>query len=238
MRYIDEAVMDRVDGAAFQAQEPYPWMNPPGFLTADGYGRLVDTLPAPELFDRRFGEKRKHGQQSHDRLTLDYRPDLALAEPWRAFIGEINAPTYRRFVERMFGRRALRFVLHWHYTPNGCSVSPHCDSRRKLGSHIFYFNTAKDWRVEWGGETLILDDKGRFKADSAPGFEDFDRVLPATAMGNYSMLFMRRKRSWHGVKEIRCPPDALRKVFIVVIEDWSLPARVKSLGRGGKPNRY
>jgi len=238
MRYIDEAVMDRLDGAAFQAQKPYPWVNPSGLLTADGYGRLVDTLPAPGMFDKRFGEKRKHGQQSHDRLTLDYRPDLALAESWRTFIDEINGPTYQRFIERMFGRRALRFVLHWHYTPNGCSVSPHCDSRRKLGSHIFYFNTAKDWRVEWGGETLILDDKGRFKADSAPRFEDFDRVLPATAMGNYSMLFMRRKQSWHGVKEIRCPPDALRKVFIVVIEDWGLPARVKSLVRGGRPNRY
>jgi hypothetical protein len=238
MQYINQAVMDRLAAAAFQSQEPYPWLNPQGFLTEDGYQRLVATLPPVDLFEERFGEKRKHGQQPHDRLALDYRADLPLSEPWRQFIAEIGSPAYRRFLERMFGRRALRLVLHWHYTPNGCSVSPHCDSRRKLGSHIFYFNTEKDWRAEWGGETLILDDRGRFHADSAPKFEDFDRVMPATAIGNYSTLFMRRECSWHGVKEIHCPPDALRKVFIVVIEDWSLPARVKSLFRGGKQNRY
>ena len=33
---------------------------------------------------------------------------------------------------------------------------------------------------------------------------------------------MRRERSWHGVKEIQLPARRLRKVFIVVIEDWSL----------------
>jgi hypothetical protein len=238
MKYINEAVMDRLDGAAFRAQEPYPWINPQGFLTEDGYGRLVETLPPAEMFENRFGEKRKHGQQSHDRLALDYAPDLALGAPWKTFVAEINGPVYQKFLERMFGRRALRLILHWHYTPNGCSVSPHCDSRRKLGSHIFYFNTDKDWRPEWGGETLILDDGGRFKPDSAPKFEEFDRIMPATAIGNHSMLFMRREQSWHGVKEIRCPPDALRKVFIVVIEDWSLPAQMRGLFRGGKQNRY
>ena len=195
------------------------------------------SLPEPELFDKRFGEKRKHGQAPHDRLALEFRPDLPLAQPWRDFVDELRGPAYRSFLERMFGRRALRIILHWHYTPNGCSVSPHCDARRKLGSHIFYFNTDKNWQADWGGETLILDDHGRFLADSAPKFEDFDRIMPAKAIGNYSLLFMRRERSWHGVKEIRCPPDRLRKVFIVVIEDWDLKARVKSLFRGNK-NRY
>jgi hypothetical protein len=234
MKYINEAVMQGCDAAAFQTQRPYPWLNPEGFLTADGFERLVATLPQPELFDKRFGEKRKHGQAPHDRLALEYDPALPLAEPWRAFIAELGSPAYRGFLERMFGRRALRLVLHWHYTPNGCSVSPHCDARRKLGSHIFYFNTETDWQPEWGGETLILDDEGRFVADSAPKFEDFDRIMPAKAIGNSSLLFMRRERSWHGVKEIRCPPDALRKVFIVVIEDWDLQARLRSLFRSKK----
>lgn len=237
MKYINESVMKGLDAAAFQGQQPYPWLNPEGFLTTDGFARLADSLPAPELFDKRFGEKRKHGQAPHDRLALEYRPDLPLSQPWREFVDELSSPAYRGFLERMFGRRALRLVLHWHYTPNGCSVSPHCDARRKLGSHIFYFNTDKDWQADWGGETLILDDHGRFLADSAPKFEDFDSVMPAKAMGNSSLLFMRRERSWHGVKEIRCPPDRLRKVFIVVIEDWDLKARVKSLFRD-KKGRY
>jgi hypothetical protein len=234
MKYINEAVMNACDAAAFQTQRPYPWLNPDGFLTAAGFDRLVETLPAPELFDKRFGEKRKHGQAPHDRLALEYDPSLPLAEPWREFVTELGTPAYRGFLERMFGRGALRLVLHWHYTPNGCSVSPHCDARRKLGSHIFYFNTERDWQPDWGGETLILDDNGRFVADSAPKFEDFDRIMPAKAIGNSSLLFMRREQSWHGVKEIRCPPDALRKVFIVVIEDWDLKARARSLFRSKK----
>jgi hypothetical protein len=237
MKYINEAVMNGLDAAAFQAQRPYPWLNPEGFLTASGFERLVATLPEPALFERRFGERRKHGQEPHDRLALEYHPSLPLAEPWRAFIAELNSPAYRSFLEHMFGRRALRLVLHWHYTPNGCSVSPHCDARRKLGSHIFYFNTEEDWQPEWGGETLILDDGGRFIANSAPKFEDFDRILAAKAIGNASLLFMRREQSWHGVREIRCPPEALRKVFIVVIEDWNMQARFRSLFRS-KKNRY
>lgn len=237
MKYIDESVMNGLDAAAFQAQQPYPWANPERFLTAGAFAELAQTLPAPELFDKRFGERRKHGQAPHDRLALEYQADLPLAPAWHEFVGELSGAAYRGFLERMFGRRSLRLVLHWHYTPNGCSVSPHCDARRKLGSHIFYFNTEENWQADWGGETLILDDNGRFLADSAPKFEDFDRVMPAKAMGNSSLLFMRRERSWHGVKEIRCPPDALRKVFIVVIEDWDLKARVRSLFRGSK-NRY
>jgi len=234
MKYINESVMKTLDAAGFQRREPYPWLNPEGFLTTEGFGRLAETLPAPDLFDKRFGEKRKHGQAPHDRLALEFQPNLPLSQPWREFVAEVQGPAYRGFLERMFGRRALRLILHWHYTPNGCSVSPHCDARRKLGSHIFYFNTDRDWQEDWGGETLILDDHGRFLADSAPKFEDFDSVMPAKAMGNSSLLFMRRERSWHGVKEIRCPPDRLRKVFIVVIEDWGLKARVKSLFREKK----
>lgn len=238
MKYVNESLMNRLDAAAFQSTKPYPWLNPEGFLTDDGFSRLRETLPPATMFDQRFGEVRRHGQQSHDRLALDYNPDLRLSSAWHEFIAELNGPTYRAFLDRMFGRRNMRLIFHWHYTPNGCSVSPHCDAKRKLGSHIFYFNTNLDWQAEWGGETLILDDSGRFPAGSAPRFEDFDRTMPASAIGNLSLLFMRREQSWHGVKEIRCPPDTLRKVFIVVIEDWGLTARVKSRFRRAKKERY
>src|SRR4030095_3865235 len=107
MKYINEPLMRGLDAAAFQRQQPYPWLNPEGFLTADGFGRLADSLPEPELFDKRFGEKRKHGQAPHDRLALEYRPDLSLSPPWREFIEELRGPAYRGFLERMFGRRAL-----------------------------------------------------------------------------------------------------------------------------------
>ena len=45
-------------------------------------------------------------------------------------------------------------------------------------------------------------------------------MIPAQAIGNRSLLFARGESSWHGVREIRCPPDRYRKVFIVVVNSW------------------
>ena len=219
MSYIDWDRLDAVDAGAFRATKPYPWINPEGVLTNAGYARLVETLPDVSGFERLFGVKRSYGQQSHDRYTLDWRPGLELAAPWREFVAEIQSARYAAFLRRLFGPRPLTLGLHWHYTPRGASVSPHCDARRKLGSHIFYFNTERDWRAEWGGETIILDDHGRFPNKSAPHWEDFDAAFPALAIGNRSLLFARRDRSWHGVRAIECPDGALRKVFIVTIND-------------------
>jgi hypothetical protein len=230
--YLDTDRLAAIDPAAFRARTPYPWVSPEGVLTEDGYARLRETLPELALFERRFGEQRKHGQKSHDRYVLEYRPDLPLAEPWRDFIGELESETYRAFLRAMIGRD-FRLRFHWHYTPNGCSVSPHCDAKEKLGSHLFYFNTAADWDPAWGGETLILDDKGRFSRRSNPDFAAFPHAIAAPSLGNTSLLFCRRGASWHGVQEIRCPEGALRKVFIVVIDAVPLRLRLRRLAPWG-----
>lgn len=227
MEYLNYEKMDALDGEYFRQQQPYPWLNPEGLLTAAGYRALRDNLPEVALFKKVFGVERAHGQQSHDRYTLAYSDKVVVPAPWQDFVDELRGPRYREFLRRIFGVRLLDLSYHWHYTPNGCSVSPHCDARHKLGSHIFYLNTAEDWRTEWGGETLILDDGDRFRRDSAPGFDDFDRVLGADALGNRSLIFMQRKNSWHGVREICCPEGELRKVFIVVVNSGSPVARVR-----------
>lgn len=234
MSYLDFSRLEAIDAEAFRAREPYPWVNPPGLLTDDGYRRLAQSVPDAAQFTRLFGIQRSHGQTPHDRLALEYRDGLNLTAPWHEFIDELKGARYGAFLRRLFGRGFLKLNFHWHYTPNGCSVSPHCDATRKLGSHIFYFNTPDDWDPAWGGETLILDDGGRIPRKSAPGFEDFDRVLSSTALGNYSLLFARRDKSWHGVREIRCPENRYRKVFIVVINDWVLAQvrHAKGLLRG------
>jgi hypothetical protein len=219
MRYLDADRLDAVDAAAFQSRRPYPWVNPAGLLTAEGYRRLYDTLPDVARFTPMFGVTRKHGQQSHDRYSLEYRRDLDLEAPWREFIRELYGPTYRRFLCRMLNRRFFSLRLHWHYTPNGCSISPHCDSKTKFGSHIFYFNTPADWDPAWGGQTMILDDGGRFSPKSAPRFEDFESAITAETLGNRSLLFARGAQSWHGMRDIHCPEHAMRRVFIVVIND-------------------
>ena len=227
--YLDFERLDGLDAAGFQAQRPYPWINPQGLLSEDGLRRLRDGLPDIALFEKIFGKSRAHGQRSHDRYALEYRKGLDLPACWRDFIAELEGPEYRDFIARMFGRGRFRLRLHWHYTPRGCSVSPHCDARDKLGSHIFYLNGDGngdgDWDPAWGGETMVLDDGGRFKRGSAPNFEDFDRQISARTMDNRSFLFARKGNSWHGVREITCPEGRLRKVFIVVVEDRLLGLR-------------
>lgn len=219
MRYLDFEALERMDAKAFQHQHPYPWANPAGLLTAEGYAALRESLPAAEHFEKVFGKARRYGQQPHDRLALEYSPALELSPHWQAFMAELQGPHYQQFMTRMLGTRAFKLRFHWHYTPASCSVSPHCDAREKLGSHIFYFNTEDDWQSEWGGQTVVLDDHGRFDSKSAPAFEDFDSATESHAMGNYSLLFTRRGNSWHGVREISCPPGRYRKVFIVVINE-------------------
>lgn len=222
MDYIDQDLMSAIDAQAFRTTLPFPWSNPVGFLRAKGFKRLIEELPPLERFTSRIdgGRRRKYGQPNHDRYVLEYREEMDLSASWRAFIDELRGDEYRAFIASMLGHDHFRFRFHWHYTPNGCSVSPHCDSRTKLGSHIFYLNTESDWDPAWGGETVILDDGGRFDTEAHPEFADFDAVWPAVTMPNRSLIFSRRGNSWHGVRAIDCPDDCLRKVFIVVFEEY------------------
>lgn len=229
LQFLDEGALAAQDAAEFRARSPYPWLNPAGLLRDEAFETLRRTAPPLELFQPVFGVERAHGQRSHDRYVLEYGEGLAVSPEWHAFVRELRGPIYMRFLRRMTGLRWIRLSFHWHYTPSGCSVSPHCDNRRKIGSHIFYLNTAADWDPSWGGQTVILDDGGRFSRRSAPDFEDFDRVLEGESLGNRSLLFARRANSWHGVREIRCPPGMLRKVFIVVLNAGLWPVIPKGV---------
>jgi hypothetical protein len=229
VQYIDESALNGLDPQAFRRRLPYPWWNLGGVLREEAFQRLRAEMPPLALFQEVFGKARQHGQQSHDRYALEYEPGVALPPSWQQFIDELQGPAYRAWLARAMGSDGFELRFHWHYTPPGASVSPHCDAKRKLGSHIFYFNTAEDWDPAWGGETVILDDGGRFSPRSAPAFEDFDSVEGSETLGNRSLLFVRNGNSWHGVRELNCPQGTLRKVFIVVIERAALAARLRRL---------
>lgn len=238
MNYLDFDRLDALDERAFQQQKPYPWVNPEHLLTDEGFHALLAELPDLSLFDANFSVQRKFGQQSHDRYNLEYSDDLVLPTPWQGFIDELRGGRYRDFVRRLFGHGRFRLRFHWHWAPNGASVSPHCDSKRKLGSHIFYLHTSDDWDESWGGATQVLDDHGRFSSRSNPAFEDFDSSITASCLDNRSFIFQRRGNSWHGVEEIRCPEDRMRRVFIVVMDDWGPVRRLLSGRRRQKVNTY
>jgi hypothetical protein len=217
--YLNPVVLDGIDPAAFRAQPPYPWINPQHFITEEGFRELLATMPDISRFRAFFGKQRKHGQSSHDRYVLDYEDGMELSAPWGKFVDELRSDRYRDFICSLLDVAHVRFRFHWHFTPNGGEVSPHCDSKGKIGSQIFYLNTPDDWQWDWGGETVVLDDKGRIEAENAPAFEDFDTEYPADTRDNRSLIFGRQGNSWHGVRRIDCPENYYRKVFIVVFEE-------------------
>ena len=177
-----------------------------------------------------MGKERRAGQAPHDRYSLEYTPGMPVPKPWQDFITELCSDGYRQEIQRLLGARKVEFRFHWHYTPSGADVSPHCDARREHGSHLFYFNSEESWDPAWGGATLALDDGGRLDYNTAPALQDFDEIIELDSIGNASALMLRSDHSWHAVRPITCPEGRLRKVFIVVINPdnlfWKLRDRI------------
>jgi hypothetical protein len=220
-KYLNLDSLQAVSSSAFQAQKPYPWAQMQNTLTAEGWERLRAGLPDMSQFQRMVGVKRGYGQAPHNRGILHYWQGMAVAEPWQAFIAELHGTDYDLFLRRMLGLepgRQIILTMEWYYAWQGCSVSPHCDARRKLATHIFFFATDQDWPREWGGDILILDDEGRYKAHSAPTFDDLKVAASLDLRKNGSLLFQRTEHSWHGVRPLQSPrPDVYRKLFIVTV---------------------
>ncbi len=237
-KYINFDKLEGIDANAFRACEPYPHASLEHLLTPEGYDALLKNMPDLSLFAQKFGYQRRAGQKPHDRYSLEYTEDTPAPEPWRGFIDELRSDRYRNAISRLFNVRSPEFRFHWHYAPNGCSVSPHCDANREYGSHIFYFNSEQDWDPIWGGETLVLDDGGTMTPNSAPAFEDFEQVIPCKSVGNTSMLFNNNGHAWHGVRKLHCPEDQLRKVFIVVINPSTLTWKVRDKLIGKSIQRF
>lgn len=231
-QYLNTKVLEAIDPDDFRAQHPFPWVNPQHFIRDECYPELLSSMPDLADFRAFFGKQRNHGQASHDRYVLDYEEGMLLSEPWAQLIAELRGRRYRKFVCSLLDVSDVRFRFHWHFTPNGGEVSPHCDSRAKIGSQIFYLNTEEDWQWDWGGETVVLDDGGKIGPENAPAFEDFVAEYPAETRDNRSLIFGRRGNSWHGVRRINCPEDHYRKVFIVVFyEHRPLKVVAKKLRR-------
>jgi len=239
-KYLDFDVLEAIDTKTYRNQKPYPWVNPEKLIKEDAFELLRKNMPDVSLFAQKFGYTRRAGQKPHDRYSLEYTLENAatIPEPWREFIAELCSDRYRNNIARLFNARKLEFRFHWHYAPNGCSVSPHCDAKREYGSHLFYFNSEEDWDPAWGGETLVLDDGGRLDCNSAPEFKDFDREIPCRSMGNVSALLKRSNRGWHAVREINCPEDRMRKIFIIVVNPSNLFWKVRDKLVGKSIQRF
>jgi hypothetical protein len=166
---------------------------------------------------------------------------MDVADPWKEFIAELHGNAYDSFLRRMLGLKPDQEIIltkEWYYAWQGCSVSPHCDARRKLATHIFFFATDQDWPREWGGDILILDDEGRYKAHSAPTFKDLKVAASLDLRKNGSLLFERTEHSWHGVLPLQSPrEDVYRKLFIVTVNIPSFQVWWRRV-RGKDPDGY
>lgn len=237
MQYLHPEHIANVSAGAFRNQHPYPWTSIPEGLTQGGFQRLRETLPDVGSFDRKVGVKRGHGQAPHDRYILHYRPGMDLPAPWQEFLAELHGDLYQSFLRRLLGPHQFLLTLEWYYAWQGCAVSPHCDARRKLATHIFYFNTEEDWELDWGGQILMMDDEKRWKPHSAPSFDDLKVAASLVPRGNDSLFFQRTDHSWHGVRPLQCPPNHLRKLFIVTVNIPSFQVWWRRL-RGKDPDGY
>ena len=236
VHYLNLARMQQIDALTFRERRPFPWVNVQGFIYDEGFRQLCEDLPDISLCERQTAGETNYG----DRYALQYRPGLELPQPWRDFITELEGAEYSKFLRRLFGlrpRQRIELTMHWHFSPKGFSLAPHVDASRKLGSHIFYLNTAADWDPRWGGQTLVLDDGGRLHPKSRPQFQDLQEVAASEILGNQSFIFQRNEHSWHGVRPLECPPDKLRKVFIVVVNGVNLQVLWRRL-RGKDADGY
>lgn len=241
MEYLNRSAIEGCSSEAFQTQKPYPWARIDDTLTPAGFQRLRATLPDIEQFRLMVGVKRSYGQAPHNRGILHYQEGIACTDPWKEFIAELQGPAYDAFLRRMLGLKPSQKIfltMEWYYAWQGCSVSPHCDARRKLATHIFFFATDEDWPREWGGDILILDDEGRYKAHSGPTFDDLKVAASLDLRKNGSLLFQRTEHSWHGVRPLQSPnPDVYRKLFIVTVNVPSFQVYWRRL-RGKDPDGY
>ena len=116
-------------------------------------------------------------------------------------------------------------------------MSPHCDAKRKHGSHLFYFNTSRDWDTAWGGQTRVLDDGGCLAHAANPECEDLGCVAPHRRWGTTACCSREANIPGTAYEELRCPEGHMRKVFIVVVNRLTPALRMQRLF-GDLPKGY
>ena len=238
MQYLNFDKLESITRDQFWETRPFPYSNEQGMLTEEGFNTLLGNMPPLDLFYHNVGKERRAGQTPHDRYSLEYTAETPVPQPWQEFITELCSDRYRDNICRLLDVNKIEFRFHWHYTPTGCWVSPHTDSPREHGSHLFYFNSEQDWDRNWGGDTLVLDDGGKLDYNSAPDLDEFEAEIPCESIGNYSALMKRTDHAWHAVRPINCPQGEFLKIFILVVNPNSLFWKVRDRLIGKKKQAF
>jgi hypothetical protein len=232
--FLNFDVIDKITNKDFTENKIYPYVNIRNILHDTFYEDLRKTLPDINNFKKAEGVARNYGQNPHNRYGYGGWTDknLKISTSWKKFIKELKSNRYKKFLSRLFGTENFAIRFMWHYATKNQSVSPHFDSPRKLGSHIFYFND-ENWNPSWGGQTtLYFDEKNKISKKSNPSPKDFDSFFSSEISKNCSLIFKNTDKSWHGVSPLECPEGIYRKVFILVIENENKFEKFKRIFTG------
>jgi hypothetical protein len=242
-RFLDEEVLESLSVEDFRSRSPFPWSCLDRVVRPEGFDRLCEQFPPLSLFEWHEDRERPYGQRPQNRYYLAYNSELqpsydaphgsvglpkqAFPEAWQQFFSELeSSPTYARFIGTCLGRSDFLVRYTFHIGVTGSEVCPHLDKGRKLGTHIFYFNTRDDWDPAWGGATLVLAGRRTDRLD--PDFDDFSSATPVETLGNRSFIFKNTDEAWHGVQPLACPEGAYRRIFNVVFEEPANPVSRKA----------
>ena len=226
---LDPEILGSVTPEQLARIEPFPWHVFDRLLRPEAFRELADTFPDLRLFERHQERPRKSGQRPHNRFYLAYdrdgrdeRPGVigrrGLPAAWRAFLDELERAPYLTQARALLQAEdpQVRVRYAWHVGVRGSEVSPHRDSTKKYGTHVFYFNSRSDWDPAWGGSTLILASPKHQVPN--PDFDDFASTRAGAFLDNKSLLFRRTADSWHGVRTLTCPEHSQRRLFNVIFE--------------------
>ncbi len=246
--YIPLPPLESFDFSSYRSALPYPHHASGSFLTPEAFETLRKDFPALKYFGKSVGRYRG-AQRPHDRFLLAFERSVYqdnnrrgkgtilrrdLPDSWKCFIEEIESASYKDFAARILGTPDFKIHCEWHMGFTGSEVSPHCDAKFRLGSHLFYFNTPEEWDVSWGGSALLLGDRKETSNEEAPDFFDFKTVREIQTIGNQSLLFENSASAWHGVRPLKCPAGKYRRVFVVIFlrpESEQLFAKPRPLWR-------
>ena len=219
----------------------FHWAEISNYLSQEVFEVLNESYPHIDMFEKHTGIERIYSQRPHDRYYLAYDNSIysgdnqgkgiikhdELSGIWKEFVVEIlQNDEYHAFIREALEVENFEIRLAWHMAFNNCEVSPHLDAPEKYGTHIFYFNTDKDWKKEWGGETVLME--GKSVNSMNPEFTEFKRQSAVSSIiNNKSFIFQNSDVSWHGVKKINCPDGNFRRIFTVVFEKKGARAKTR-----------
>lgn len=207
--------------------EPYLIGAASGVVEPTLYHAMVAQFPEAGLF-KSFGGGNKISLSTVQNAA-EYQKLLASNKLWNSF----NAYVRDHLVDQM--REVLkphgvdmsgRLKARWEFSilpGNGGDIRPHTDIASKIITLVLSMRGyEEEWPLIWGGGTDVLKPKqidgGAPLDDYKADWSAFDIVDTYQYFANQCVVFVKSDASWHGVRPLTGPAEALRRTLTINIE--------------------